>query len=252
MTKAETRDSMVRKFLENNLIATVDELRRASGTEATMTIFRSLSRVGYRTSYSHRGRYYTLFETPDFGEYGLWSCHTAMFSRYGNLLETAAALVTRSAAGYTSFELESVLQVEVKHALLQLERRGALARARVGKSYIYFAKESGQRRLQKLARNDRDARQEVGMGMVTEVLSDEMRAGIILFFSLLDEKQRRLYAGLEAAKIGHGGDRSVGDLLGLEPHTVAKGRRELFGGAIERGRVRRTGGGNKRAEKKRT
>jgi hypothetical protein len=29
---------------------------------------------------------------------------------------------------------------------------------------------------------------------------------IVVFYSLLDERQRRLYAGLEATKIGHGGD----------------------------------------------
>ena len=78
-----------------------------------------------------------------------------------------------------------------------------------------------------------------------------MRAGIILFFSLLDEKQRRLFAGLEAAQLGHGGDLKIADLLDLNPHTVAKGRRELFGGAVDRERVRRAGGGAKRTEKKR-
>jgi hypothetical protein len=250
MTRAGKRDEILRKFLKNNLIATIGELKRATGTEATMTLFRSLSRVGYQASYSHCGRYYTLLEIPDFSETGLWSCRTAMFSRYGNLLETVAALVTRSEAGYTTSELEPVLQVEVKHALLQLARRGTIVRARIGKSFVYYAGEVGQRRRQKLNRSDRDARQEVGAGLVTELLSDELKAAIILFFSLLDEKQRRLFAGLEAVKIGHGGDRKIGALLGLEPHTVAKGRRELFGGDVERGRVRRSGGGNKLAEKK--
>jgi len=73
--------------------------------------------------------------------------------------------------------------------------------------------------------------------------------GIILFFSLLDEKQRRLYAGLEAAKLGHGGDRKIADLLGLDPHTVAKGRQALFSGSVDRSDVRNSGGGRKRVEK---
>src|SRR6185437_7853705 len=43
-----------------------------------------------------------------------------------------------------------------------------------------------------------------------EVSPDEMKATIILFCSLLDEQQRRLYAGLESLKLGHGhgGDRT--------------------------------------------
>ena len=73
----------------------------------------------------------------------------------------------------------------------------------------------------------------------------------ILFFSLLDEHQRRLYAGLESQKLGHGGDRKIADLLGLDVHTVARGRRELFGGEVDRERVRRQGGGRQAVEKKR-
>ena len=63
----------------------------------------------------------------------------------------------------------------------------------------------------------------------------------MLFYSLLDERQRRLYAGLEAMKIGHGGDAQVAELLGIDPGTVARGRRELLAGDIEPGRVRRAG-----------
>lgn len=74
---------------------------------------------------------------------------------------------------------------------------------------------------------------------------------MILFFSLLDEKQRRLYAGLEAVRLGYGGDRRVAELLGLDSHTVAKGRRELLSGEVDRVRVRRRGSGRKSVEKKR-
>jgi hypothetical protein len=82
-------------------------------------------------------------------------------------------------------------------------------------------------------------------------LLPELKAAIILFFSLLDEQQRRLYAGLEAHKIGYGGDRKIADFLGLDVHTVSRGRRELFGQQVERQRVRRKGSGRRPAEKKR-
>lgn len=74
----------------------------------------------------------------------------------------------------------------------------------------------------------------------------------MLFFSLLDERQRRLYAGLESQKFGHGGDRKIAELLGLDVHTVAKGRREVLAGKeVDPDRVRRQGGGRKAVEKKR-
>ena len=121
----------------------------------------------------------------------------------------------------------------------------------LGRGSYTCARRKGRRRQQKLMRNERQALQDVAASLVPEVLPEELRAAIVLFFSLLDERQRRLFAGLEATKLGHGGDRKIADLLDLDPHTVAKGRRELFGGSVERGRVRRAGGGNQRVEKKR-
>ena len=80
---------------------------------------------------------------------------------------------------------------------------------------------------------------------------DEFWAARVLFYSLLNEQQRRLYAGLESAQVGHGGDHLVAQALGLTEQTVARGRRELLAGDVQRGRMRRVGGGRPRAEKKR-
>ena len=55
------------------------------------------------------------------------------------------------------------------------------------------------------------------------MLPVELKAAIVLFYSLLDEKQRRLYAGVEAMKLGHGGDQQIAELLGMDPSTVAMG-----------------------------
>jgi len=82
------------------------------------------------------------------------------------------------------------------------------------------------------------------------VLPAELKAAIVLFYSLLDERQRRLYAGLEALKIGHGGDAQIAELLGIDPGTVARGRHDLLAGDVEADRVRRAGGGRKSAQKK--
>lgn len=251
MTQIEGRDTAVRELFMSEEMATMAELKDVIGTRATMTVYRSLSRLGYLASYSDRGRFYTLTDIPDFDDFGLWSCRSVRFSRYGNLLETAAAAVEQSDAGCLASELELLLGVEVKHAMLQLVRRKRIVRSRVGKAFVYLCSEPGHRRQQKLMRNERQALQEVAASLVPEVLPEELRAAIVLFFSLLDERQRRLFAGLEANKLGHGGDRKIADLLNLHPHTVARGRRELFGGFVDRGRVRKAGGGNKRVEKKR-
>ena len=64
-------------------------------------------------------------------------------------------------------------------------------------------------------------------------MPEELRAAIVLFASLLDERQRRLFAGLEALKCGWGGDRRIARLLGIDPSTVAAGRRQLVERDVE-------------------
>jgi len=80
-------------------------------------------------------------------------------------------------------------------------------------------------------------------------ISDELRAAIIFFWSSLDEQQRRLYAGLESLKLGRGGDHQIAEFLQLDPHTVAKGRRQLVAQDVEVDRVRKLGRGRKPVEK---
>ena len=47
------------------------------------------------------------------------------------------------------------------------------------------------------------------------------------FFQWLSEKDRRRYAAVEAAKLGHGGVEYVAQVLGCDPQTIQRGREEL-------------------------
>ncbi len=91
----------------------------------------------------------------------------------------------------------------------------------------------------------------VGGRLPAGEIHDELKAAIVLFFCLLDEQQRRLFAGLESLKWGYGGDRKVARLLGLDEQTVARGRRQLRDQDVELDRTRKAGGGRKSVEKKR-
>jgi hypothetical protein len=243
--------NVVRSLLQRQKIATLTELKESLGCSATMTVFRKLKAFGYRTSYSHRGKYYTLADTPRFDDRGLWSCRTVLFSRDKNLVATAQRFVEEADAGYTAGELQDLLNVAVKEPLLQLYRRRRINRDDLGGRYVYFSLEPSVRQEQRLRREGRRALLEMGDSTMQAELSAEMKASIILFFSLLNEQQRRLYAGLEAQKFGHGGDRMIAEFFGLDVHTVARGRQELFGEQVQRQRVRKKGGGRKPAEKKR-
>ena len=104
----------MRSLLLRNKIATLDELKQALGSAVSVTVFRKLKPLDYLTSYSHRGRYYTLREIARFDDNGLWSQAAVWFSCFGTLLATAEAFVNHSPRGYFADELARALHVDVQ------------------------------------------------------------------------------------------------------------------------------------------
>jgi hypothetical protein len=226
-------------LLNDQKVATMPQLKRALGTSVTYTVLRKLSALGYRSSYSHGGAYYTLDSIAHYDELGLWSHRDIGFSRYGTLLNTTEALVIQSAAGYRAPELEGVVHVAAKDALRQLTQAGRLFRREWEGRYWYGARERARRQEQWAAR------------LAQPPAGDDLQAAKALFYSLLDEQQRRLYAGLESLQRGYGGQQRTAHCFGLDVDTVARGERELLSGRVLRERVRRKGGGRPAVEKKR-
>jgi len=245
------RSDDLRTLLLHNQIATLDELKQALGTPVDVTIFRKLKPLDYLTSYSHRGRYYTLREIARFDDLGLWSQADVWFSRFGTLLATAEMFVNRSPRGFFADELARALHVAVQDALRHLTQQHRVTREIVSGLYLYTATDGAIQRGQLLTRRTVEALPTVVDASVLEVSEEELKASILLFYSLLDEQQRRLYAGLESLKLGRGGDRQLADFLDLDPHTVARGRQQLLAQDVEVDRARKAGGGRRRVEKKR-
>ncbi len=241
----------LRELLIKNKIATLNDLKAALNTFSTMTVFRKLKQLKYLSSYSHRGKYYSLHEIADFDPYGIWSHQSVWFSNYGNLVETANALIHNSSAGYTAKELEGIVHVEAKHALLNLFKSKRADRDRIGNIFVYFSADKSRNKSQRLTRKELSEQVHFDLSCEIDKQSHELKAAIILFFSLLNEKQRRLFAGLESFKMGYGGDKRIADLLGLNVHTVARGRKEIFSDFVPSEDVRKKGAGRKPLEKKR-
>lgn len=240
------------KALRHSRIATMPELKAALGTEVDVTVFRKLKQLAYRTSYSDRGAYYALDESARFDESGLWSFQAVWFSRWGTLLDTAEAFVENSAKGCFVEELDNLLHVATKEPLLKLVQQKRVTREMVGGLFLYGSAKAVTRERQLLARRVMEANPPLAASVIaSDEVSDEMKAAIVLFFSMLDEKQRRLYAGLESLKLGYGGDQRIAGFIGMDSHTVAKGRRELIEQDFEVDRIRKAGGGRKPVEKKR-
>lgn len=241
------------KLFKKQKIATMPELQFALGTNIDMTVFRKLKELSYQTSYSHRGKYYTLNSIVCFNEQGIWQHNSVFFSKYGNLITTVETFVKISESGYSTEELKKVLNVEVKEPLLHLYRQNRIHREKISTVYIYFSNKPIVRKRQISFRLDEESELSGKLNNLgEEILANELKAAVILFFSLLNEKQRRLYAGLESLKIGYGGDSIISELLNSDIHTVAKGREELLNSNVERERIRQKGGGRYSVKKNTT
>ena len=180
------------ELFRSRKIATMRELKVALGTQVDITVFRKLKELGYRTSYSHRGGYYTLNEIALFNDMGLWSFRSVWFSRYGTLIKTCESLVSGSQAGYFAEELDNVLHVETKAALLNLFRGGEVGREEVSRRYLYCSVDWEVGEHQLAVRRLEESKSGLGRSVLGgEEVPDELRARVILYFSLLDERQRR-------------------------------------------------------------
>jgi hypothetical protein len=249
---AKYHTAKLTRLFRKKRIATFEQVQAVLGSPVRATVFRKLDELHYLSSYSHRGMYYSLKSIAKFNAEGLWSWQSVWFSRFGNLIETAQAFVHQSEAGYSASELRETLQVKTKHALVQLVRAGQLQREKIQGRYIYFSAESKQYRSQGKARKSQK-RKPLATLVVSNpnLTAEEAKAVVLLFLSTLDERQRRLYAGLESLKLGHGGDHYIAELFGMDSHTVAHGRSELVEGDWDDQRLRAAGAGRPSTKKKR-
>ena len=103
------------------------------------SVRRFLAEVGYFSSFTHNGSWYTLHSIPRFDGDGLWFFRDIGFSRSGSLTSTLIDLAARSPAGMTAETLGAKLRVRCHSVLVQLCRNGRLQRQKMARSHVYFS-----------------------------------------------------------------------------------------------------------------
>lgn len=79
--------------------------------------------------------------------------------------------------------------------------------------------------------------------MYVERYAEDVERQMRELYGSLNEKDRRRYAAVEAAKLGYGGAVYIAGLLGCDVKTIRRGRRELDQPPdLAPGRVRKKGG----------
>ena len=236
----------VAETLERLRVASMDQLVVALGSPSTRTVLRKLKQLDTLSSYSHGGQYYTLRATARFDADGLWDHGGVRFSTRGTLRATIAELTEAAPRGWYARELDALVGVGSLVTLRRLVQDQDLACVKLDGRSLYCSADLERQRRQVAARHAGGPL----MTLLAPLRPEHLAAAAHRFLRALDERQRRLYAGLTSLQCGEGGDHRAAALCGLHAKTVAKGRRELVLGNIPPGRVRRPGGGRKPLVKK--
>jgi hypothetical protein len=161
-------------------------------TRSRMSVFRRLSEMGYLTSYTHAGRYYTLERNACFDTLGLWFHEGVGFSRAGTLKQTVWEFVEHATAGKRCSELQEMLRLRGAGALYntlgELVRAGRLERHRMEQVRVYTSAKPARAREQL-------AQRQAAVDRLTPLPSSE------IVIAVLAEALRTAQVRIESARI---------------------------------------------------
>ncbi len=180
LTASDSIEALTVLF-RNRPVADLATLFETLETESRMSVFRRLSAIGYLTSYTHAGRFYTLRTLPAFDRDGLW-CHQGVcFSRHGSLKATIPYIIDNADAGRTQHELQVRLRVRVHNTLLDLAREKRIGRETWAAQYLYVSADAARAAAQLALRKTQPGvtsgtAVEVATSAVIDVLLDLVRS----------------------------------------------------------------------------
>jgi hypothetical protein len=170
----------VENLLRKRRVVTIRDLSEVIGTFSRMTVFRRLRQVEYISSYTHAGRYYTLYDIARFDSDGIWFYDDIGFSQNGSLKNTVSYLVDKSDAGKFHFDLQRQLRVGVHNVLLDLVKSNQIERIKFEGQYLYLSSDKAQCTKQIEHRNQLSLRARrlpafISDPMVIEILAEVIR-----------------------------------------------------------------------------
>ena len=205
MLSKDAAHQALRAVFRKRPVADLAILFDALDTRSRMSVFRRLREIGYFSSYTHTGRYYTLADIPEFDEYDLWRYEAIGFSRWGTLRATVAHRVESAPSGCTHAELEALLRVRVYNTLLALVRAGEVRREAAGGTYVYLSVDESR------AAQQFDARRQEFAGGVERLSLPAQELVVLILVEVLHGSE-----GLAAASVVAGRLAARGQEVALE------------------------------------
>ena len=167
-------------FIKSRRVVQMKDLFEVVESTSRMTVFRRLSGVEYLCSYTHTGRYYTLFDIARFDSDGIWFYDDIGFSQNGSLKKTVTYLVDNGDGGKFHSDLQRQLRVRVHNVLLDLVRSKQIKRTMFEGQFLYLSSDKARSTKQieqrdKLSMQLRRIPVFITQPMVIEILAEVIR-----------------------------------------------------------------------------
>jgi hypothetical protein len=161
-------------------VAQIGALYRALQTHARSSVMRRLKSVGYFSSYTHAGSYYTLRDIPRFDRFGLWHYGNVGFCRAGTLKAAVKELVDKSDAGRTHQELQALLRVQAFNALRDQVIASRISRKALDKREGLYLSADASRATKQWARRQAQKERTAALhGPLTAVMTVEVLVEVL-------------------------------------------------------------------------
>ena len=126
------------QLFKHNKCLTLENLRtflNYSGRSAQ----RLLKSIGYYSSFTHNGKWYTLHNIPKFDNSGLWFYQGIGFSQWRNLNTTICHLIDNSANGLMASDLSKTLSTSCPPVLNRLYKANEIDRVKTHRGFVYLS-----------------------------------------------------------------------------------------------------------------
>ena len=170
---------------------------------AIPSVRRFLAEIGYYSSFTHNGSWYTLRSIPRFGRNGLWFYRDIGFSRAGTLTKTLVSLISGSPVGMSAEMLGKTLQCRCHGLLVNLWRKGDITREKVGRCQVYFASDPHKSASQRQALTAQHSPKSFSAEMAVLILAAFIRNPDSSFEQLAEKVSRNKNVTVSPQQIEH-------------------------------------------------
>ena len=131
----------IAEYIGCNTIVDINSLKKRFPGRSVPSFHRDLAKLKCVTCFTENSRYYTLPDTPNYDEYGLWRYGNIVFSENGTAKETVRTLIEKSSSGMSHSELQNLLGIRIYNPLRALVQEKSIISLADGKKLLFFSRD---------------------------------------------------------------------------------------------------------------